>query len=51
MADAGHPVLRAELEMVPRVTVDVSDDDRVANERGVEALEDLDDVDAVWTTM
>ncbi|GAB0493245.1 hypothetical protein MMPV_004521 [Pyropia vietnamensis] len=51
MADAGYPILRAELEMVPRMTVDVSDEDRLVNERGVEALEDLDDVDAVWTTM
>jgi len=51
MADAGYRVVRAELAMVPRVRMEVADADREANERGVEALEDLDDVDAVWTTM
>ncbi|CRX38822.1 YebC/PmpR family DNA-binding transcriptional regulator [Estrella lausannensis] len=41
----------AELEMVPKVYVECSDEDYLANMALIEWLEELDDVDAVWHNM
>lgn len=48
---AGYTLESAQLEMIPKATMDVSDRDFEKNFVAVEMLEDLDDVDAVATNM
>lgn len=47
----GFKADHAELEMVPKVYVECSDEDYLANMALIEWLEGLDDVDAVWHNM
>lgn len=48
---AGYSVELAQLEMIPKTTMDVSDGEAEKNEKAMELIEDLDDVDAVASNM
>lgn len=49
--EAGGKVGEASLQMIPKVTVDVDDETGDANQKLIDWLEDLDDVDAVFHNM
>lgn len=51
LTENGYNVDSAVLEMVPKLTVDVSEEDAERNLRGMDLLEDIDDVDAVFSNM
>lgn len=51
LTEGGFQVMSSELEMVPNSTVDVSDEHAELNAKAFETLEDLDDVDAVFSNM
>ena len=48
LSEAGYDVDLAQLEMVPKSWVSVSDEDMELNVKGVDALEALEDVDGVY---
>lgn len=49
--DAGYSIVSAQIEMVPKTLVSIEGDDAERNLRGIELLEELDDVDAVYCNM
>jgi YebC/PmpR family DNA-binding regulatory protein len=51
LAGAGLPIADAELAMVPNTEIDLDPRKTVSVMRFLEALEDLDDVDAVWSNV
>ncbi|WP_022834423.1 YebC/PmpR family DNA-binding transcriptional regulator [Salisaeta longa] len=51
LEDAGLEPESAELTRIPTTTLQLSDDDKASVMKLVEAIEDLDDVDAVYTTL
>lgn len=51
LTDNGYNVDSAVLEMVPKATVDISDEDAELNLKAMELLEEIDDVDAVFSNM
>lgn len=51
LTDAGYEISSAQLEMVPKTMVDVSENDAKHNTKVIELLEDLDDVDGVYANM
>ncbi len=51
LTDSGYDVDSAVLEMVPKATVDISEKDAELNWKAMELLEEIDDVDAVFSNM
>jgi transcriptional/translational regulatory protein YebC/TACO1 len=51
LADAGYTIEIFQLEMLPKTTTDLSEHDFDLNFRAMEQLEDLDDVDSVFSNI
>jgi transcriptional/translational regulatory protein YebC/TACO1 len=51
LANAGFSIETFQLEMLPKTTTDLSEQDFDLNFRAMEQLEDLDDVDSVFSNI
>jgi transcriptional/translational regulatory protein YebC/TACO1 len=51
LVDAGYSIDLFQLEMIPKTTTEVSEGDFDLNARAMEQLEDLDDVDSVFSNI
>jgi transcriptional/translational regulatory protein YebC/TACO1 len=51
LANAGYSIEIFQLEMLPKTTTDLSEQDFDLNFRAMEQLEDLDDVDSVFSNI